>query len=165
MKLKGAAFAVLLSLPSLAAAEDIGPGNLAVSSVDATNLFASVCAENRADLASGEAKATELGFVENGDTGTYYDNTRDLSFKFMPDNEGFSVCSMVFKPKGEVLESLMFIALGAGVQDPEVDDDLHFARGTLPDGTVVETSSRDREVNGATQTYVRARVARALGGS
>lgn len=129
--------AAFFSVTGPAVAEDIGPGSAPISAADAANLFGGICAKNHADHAKAKAAAEEQSFVPSPETGTYYDSRRDVSFKFLPDEDGKAICSMVFGSQDEAQSVVLFPVMAAGVENVSFDPDDLIAMGTLPVGAQV----------------------------
>lgn len=138
---------IVSALP--AQAESVGPGTESLSSTAAASLFVQVCVKTRPSLAKAKAALAKLGYVAHPETGTFYDNRSDVSFKLL---RGEGVCSMVSQSDGDPLEMVMFLALTAGGDDLDVDPDKMIASSTLSDGT--EVVAYAAEVDGYFRAFV-----------
>jgi len=143
-------FAVFaLVFPAPAVAETVGPGTESLSSTAAASLFAQVCIETRPKLAKAKAELAKLGYVAHPDSGTFYDNRSDVSFKLLM---GEGVCSMVIGSDADPMEMVMFLVLSAGDEGIDIDPDTMTASATLSDGA--EVVAHVAEFDGYFRAYV-----------
>ncbi|OYW41708.1 MAG: hypothetical protein B7Z38_07080 [Rhodobacterales bacterium 12-64-8] len=117
------AFVLALALSTPALAETVGPGTEGLSSTAAASLFARVCIETRPKLAKAKAELASLGYVAHPDTGTFYDNRLDVSFKLL---RGEGVCSRVIRSDDDPMQVVLFLSVhGRGLTTPASQFDQH----------------------------------------
>lgn len=91
---------------------EIGPGAAPLSIKTSTFLFQEVCVKTVRNNSGFRKALANNGFVASPTTGTYYDNKRDVSFKWIT-TSGKPVCSMAFVSKEKPVELGMALALGS----------------------------------------------------
>lgn len=99
---------LLLAFSSLlaghaATADDIGPGSRQISAETAAKFLVAVCVDQFKNVRQAKRVLAANGFRPSPDTGTFYDNKRDLSFK-IGKAKGVHACSMVFTSRAKPVE-------------------------------------------------------------
>jgi len=87
-------FALALAPISANAQDAVGVGPELVAPMQAAEMFKTVCVDTLPDFKKLPAVLSELGFVP-AETGTFFNNTDDLSFKVQAHELG-PLCTMVF---------------------------------------------------------------------
>lgn len=83
-------------------------------------------------LPQPKPRARSRGLVQNARSGTCYDRKRDLSFKFMADNNGYNICWMVVGPGSEAQSVLLFPIIAAGLENVKFDPKKQVAQAPWP---------------------------------
>ncbi|MBW6418993.1 hypothetical protein [Celeribacter sp. PS-C1] len=113
----------------------VAPSSKSVDLTGAVTLFQSVCLDGAASPAKAKAAIDGLPMRQHPETGTYYHNSLNLSFKLIQD-DGVSTCSMVFAsrdPAGQL--AIAFSAAAQSDSSIKVDVASGYAEANGPKGT------------------------------
>ncbi|WP_126974940.1 hypothetical protein [Frigidibacter oleivorans] len=107
------------------AAAQVGPGSSLLDPEDqifAAMLFNDVCGDTGAKPAAAKAVLAKLPVTQHPETGTYYHQNLDLSFKLVKEGS-HDVCSMVFGSRSELSSIGLMLAAGSAAKGAPVGMD------------------------------------------
>ncbi|MEP5155591.1 hypothetical protein [Planktotalea sp.] len=116
MRVSSFILASFLSLSSLSGAQaqnaGIGPGDRSLSFEYTINLFVAVCVKPKLVLTKSVETLIANKFKAHPQTGTYYNNVSDVSFK-LNQASGQKTCSMAFSSKEKAIELATALAISS----------------------------------------------------